>query len=371
MLPTLLLPTSLLSLSYLSLTTQAAPFTFANNPLGNNFPSPSPQQILDIQTQAHGSLPAGAPPATVQEDTLKSLRLVAFNEIFETAYFTSLLNNITTNATGYTFADPADRASKIAALTAVQAQEELHVLNANGALANFKTAPIQPCQYQFPVSTFTEAVGLAATFTDLVLGTLQDVTSLLGTAGDAGLIRGITSVIGQEGEQNGYYRSVQGKIPSSLPFLTASTRALAFSALNQAFVVPGSCDAANMASIDLPIFGALSIDTKDIKPMAQMLDFRIAVRSARGAIMADQTGLGYEWLSVVYINAQNKPEVQQMQNVRLTAENVQFQASFPYEAGTFGNGLTIAVLARSNGDLTSVEGVTAATIWGPGLIEIN
>lgn len=368
-----LLPASLLSLSYLTITA-AAPFTFTDNPLGNSFPNPNPQQVLDIQSQAHGSLPNSAPPANVNPNTLTSLRLIAFNELFEFAFFTSLLSNITTNATGYTFSSPSDRQTALAALTAILAQEELHVLNANGALSHFNTPPIQPCQYQFPVSTYSDAIALASTFTDLVLGTLQDVSSLLGSNGDAGLIRSITSVIGQEGEQNGFFRTTNNKLPSALPFLTTSTREFAFSALNQNFVIPGSCDPSNLATIDLPIYPPLTIVTSDIQPKQQMLQFSLEFQlggGVQGKIWKEQMGMGYEDLSVVYVNQQNVPVVQKIQNLTLSEGGVGFEAGFPFDEGTFGNGLTIAVVARSGGDLSDVEGVANATVFGPALIEIN
>ncbi|PVH77687.1 hypothetical protein DL98DRAFT_517267 [Cadophora sp. DSE1049] len=368
-----LLPASLLSLSYLVIAS-AAPFKFTDNPLGNNFPNPSQQQTLDIQNQAHGGLPNGAPPAAINPDTLTSLRLIAFNELFEVAFFSSLLNNITTNASGYKFESDSSRNAALAAVTAILAQEELHALNANGALSHFNTPPIQPCQYNFPTTSYEDAIALASTFTDLVLGTLQDVSSLMGSNGDARLIRGITSVIGQEGEQNGFFRSTSNKIPSALPFLTTSTREFAFSALNQNFVVPGSCDPSNLATIDLPIFPPLYVLTQNITAKEQMLKFSLEFETgagAQGKIWKEQMGMQYDGLSVVYVNQQNIPVVQKIQNLDLTASGLTFEAMFPFQEGTFGNGLTIAVLARSGGNLTTVEGVASATVFGPGLIEIN
>ncbi|KAH7413050.1 putative sexual development protein [Cadophora sp. MPI-SDFR-AT-0126] len=369
-----LLPASLLSLSYIVTAASAAPFKFADNPLGNSFPNPNQQQTLDIQTQAHGSLPNGAPPATINPNTLTSLRLIAFNELFEVAFFSSLLNNMTTNATGFEFQSSSARDTALAAVTAILAQEELHALNANGALSHFNTPPIQPCQYTFPTTTYDDAIALASTFTDLVLGTLQDVSSLMGSNGDAGLIRSITSVLGQEGEQNGFFRSTSNKIPSALPFLTASTREFAFSALNQNFVVPGSCDPSNLATIDLPIFPPLSVLTQKITAKEQMLRFSLEFETGAGTpgkIWKEQMGMQYDDLSVAYINQQNLPAVQKIQNLDLTASGLTFEAIFPFQEGTFGNGLTIAVLARSGGDLTTVEGVASATVFGPGLIEVN
>lgn len=151
--------------------------------------------MTQIEVQAHGTLPNGPPPASLQQDELLSLQLIAFNEIFEVFYFTNLLNNVTNNVAGYQFQDQGQRQQVIDALTAVVAQEELHALNANGALAHFNVAPIQACKYKAPVSDFKSAITLAYTFTDVVLGTLGDIQTLAGKNGDSGLIRGIAAVI--------------------------------------------------------------------------------------------------------------------------------------------------------------------------------
>jgi hypothetical protein len=67
-------------------------------------------------------------------------------------------------------------------LNAILAQEELHALNANGALqhCNGNDRPIQNCNYIFPPTSFDDAIALDSTFTNVVLGTLQDVATNLG-----------------------------------------------------------------------------------------------------------------------------------------------------------------------------------------------
>lgn len=367
---------SLVGLSCLSTIASAAPFSF---PLSNGFPNvakPS-SQLTAIEQQAHGTLSNGPPPPSLTADTLTSLELIAFNELFEVAYFTELLSNVTNNIPGYQIMDSNERNSVIAALTAVQAQEELHVLNANGALAHFNATPIQPCQYNFPVSDFTSAIALASTFTDVVLGTLQDVASLLATDGDDGVIRGIVSVVGQEGEQNGFYRSLLGKIPSALPFLTTSTREFAFSALNQNFVVPGSCP--NIGVINLPIFQALNVDTQNIQPTSQTLEFSVSIAcnnrgnsSSNGHWKKDagHDSNYYSSLSLVYINQQNLPVVEQITNVYIKGDTVTFQANFPFDQFLM-NGLTIAAVTKTAGPFASADAVAKDAIFGPGLIEIN
>lgn len=329
-------------------------------PLSNGFPNianPSPQ-LTAIEIAAHGTLPNAPPPASVTPDTLTSLELIAFNELFEVAFFTDLIYNITHNVPGYSIGGNGVQQFVVNALTAVQAQEELHALNANGALAHFGAAPVQPCQYKFPVSTFADAIGLASTFTDVVLGTLQDVQSKLAADGDAGLIRGIGSVIGQEGEQNGYYRTLLDKIPSALPFLTTSTREFAFSALNQNFVVPGSCP--NIGEISLPIFAPLTVVTSNIQAKTQNLQFRFSSNNSTT----------YSGLSLVYINQQNLPVVEPLQNPTQSGSSISFSAAFPYDQFEM-NGLTIAAVVRGSGPFASADAVAAATVAGPGLIEIN
>lgn len=168
---------SLVGLSCLS-TVSAGPIV--KFPLSNGFPNvTNPSAALTaIEVAAHGSL-SNAPGAMgISADTITSLQLIAFNELSEVAFFTQLLTNITTSAPGFEIEDAASKAFIIKTLTAVQAQEELHELNANGALMKNHATTIQPCEYNFPVNTFAEAVALASTFTDVVLGTLQQVQTL-------------------------------------------------------------------------------------------------------------------------------------------------------------------------------------------------
>jgi len=370
---------SLIGLACLSSIVSAAPFSFPDNGqkpgVFPNITNPS-QQLTNIEKAAHGSLPIAAPSNVTapppKADSITSLQLIAFNEIFEVAFFVDLILNITNRVDGYNnFKSEKAREEVLSILTVVQAQEELHALNANGALAKFTGEPIQPCQYQFPVTNFVEAITLASTFTDVVLGTLQNVETIFGTDGDVGLIQGVASVIGQEGEQNGFYRSILGKNPSALPFLTTSTREFAFSALNQDFVVPGSCPNSNI--IDLPIFGALNVLTP---PQAhrQNVKFSFDAQIEIRPELATPQGFAqknYNGLSLVYINQQNVPIVKPLQNISIDGNTVTFEADFPFDGVTFGNGLTIAAVTNSAGPFANAAAVAKATLFGPGLIEVN
>jgi hypothetical protein len=67
--------------------------------------APTPPAVAALQTQAHGTLPGGHITLTdgsVGEDGIISVQLLNFNENFEVAFFTSLINNVTQSVPGFT-----------------------------------------------------------------------------------------------------------------------------------------------------------------------------------------------------------------------------------------------------------------------------
>ena len=75
-------------------------------------------------------------------------------------------------------------------------------------------------------------------------------------------------------------------------------------------------------------------------------------------------------LNLVYINQQNVPVVEKLQNPASSNGMTTFEALFPYDQFEM-NGLTIAVLTNSAGPFADVDAVAAATVAGPALIEVN
>lgn len=338
-------------------------------PLNNNFPNVSSgsQALSDIQAQAHGSLPNNPnPPPKPQPDSLTSLGFIAFNELFEVAFFKELIYNITTYVDGYKDQDIPNRDKVLENLKIIQAQEELHEINANGAFTKFTGETIQPCEYVFPVSNFSDAIGLASTFTDVVLGTLPDILTIFANDNDNLLIRGVGSVIGQEGEQNGYFRELLGKNPSALPFLTAGARDFAFSAINQNFVVPDSCPSLHLLEPTLKIFGLLNVLTPPTEPKNQDVKFSYQTKtsSVNTQSFVKQTGM-----YLTYINQQNVPFSVEIEDQKFTGDAVEFTAYFP-GGDLLMNGLTIAAVTQGS-NFSSVDDVADNTLFGPGLIEIN
>ena len=203
---------------------------------------------------------------------------------------------------------------------------------------------------------FDSAVLLASTFTDVVLGTLQDVTERFALGRDFDLAREIASVIGQEGEQQGWFRIMQGKIPSELPFLTTSDLNFAFTAI-QEFTVPGTCP--NINEIPLRTFEKLTILTP---PTARSQNITFSYR--------DPTNETEHLLWLTYINQLNLPIVEPLTILSRNGSLVTSQALFPYDDHEM-NGLTIAAVTLSDGPFSDANSVAKWTLAGPGLIIVN
>ena len=220
---------------------------------------------------------------------------------------------------------------------------------------------VTPCEYMFPVSSFLEAITLAQTFTDVVLGTLPEAQAAFAADGgdETGLVPLFGSVIAQEGEQNGFYRFVQKKTASAAPFLTGGSPSFAFTAL-QMFIVPGSCpaDISYLTAAGLTTFGPLEVVTT---PEAKNMTLEFA---APGNVGPDMN-------SSLYISGKSLTVTVPSSAVTSIAGFSHFTADFPFESG-FAHGLTIAALVKGTGQtFTSTDAVAAATLFGPGLIEVG
>ncbi|KAF2443109.1 late sexual development protein [Karstenula rhodostoma CBS 690.94] len=324
--------------------------------LPDGFPNPSPDQISKIQDRARGTLPNTPLPSGLSKEGITNFKLIAFNELFEVAFFYELVHNITNNVKGYQFGESKDQV--LEDLNVILAVEELHALGANAILQTNHVDPIKSCKYNFPVSDFESAIGLAATFTDVVLGTLQDVNDIFAQNTESGPVRLISSVIGNEGQQEGLFRIIQKKTTPAQPFLTTGTRDFAFTAI-QSFVVPGSCP--NIEDIPLTTFKPLKVLTQNIQPKDQELEFSIDI---------SDVDIDVNSLSLVLINAQNAPIVKTLENIETKNGVVTFRAEFPFEKFLL-HGLTIAAVTHSAESFANADDVAKQTVFAPGLIEVN
>ena len=87
----------------------------------DGFPNPSPAQLVAIEKKAGGPLPDGSLPTSLKAAAITSLTLLANNELFEVAFFTELLANITKNVSGYDEDSMGPHCSKDFAIKAITA----------------------------------------------------------------------------------------------------------------------------------------------------------------------------------------------------------------------------------------------------------
>ena len=204
---------------------------------------------------------------------------------------------------------------------------------------------------------------MVVTFTSLVLGTLQDVIVHMGASGDSALTRGVASVVGQEGEQNGYWRLLDGRLPSDLPFMTTSVRDFAFNALNQTFLVPGACG--NL--FENPAF-------KNVHPMAPLnlltpFDPKTGHETIRLSFETT-SAVSVNDLVIAYINQQNVPVTQPLTVYSTEGSTVTVETTFPFKEHEL-NGLTIGALVNATAPLANAQEVSDATYFGPILMVVN
>jgi hypothetical protein len=76
----------------------AAPFSY---PLANGFPNLNTTALQEVYVLAGGTIPNGPLPTKLTAGATQALQLIAANELFETAYFSELLSNITSGVEGY------------------------------------------------------------------------------------------------------------------------------------------------------------------------------------------------------------------------------------------------------------------------------
>lgn len=91
------------------------------NSSSDGFPNPSLAQLAAIEKEAGGALPNGALPTSLKDAAVTTLNLLANNELFEAAFFSELLANITNSVAGYDEDSMGPHCSKPFAIKAISA----------------------------------------------------------------------------------------------------------------------------------------------------------------------------------------------------------------------------------------------------------
>ncbi|OTB00229.1 hypothetical protein M426DRAFT_66336 [Hypoxylon sp. CI-4A] len=333
----------------------AEPFNF---PLPNGFPFPDESALEQLFTTAGGNFTNMPLAPKFDDDSLTSWKLQAFNEFMEVAFFTQLISNITNRVPGYEL-DEENESHILDTLKTIQAQEEMHAYNANDAVRNFANGShIFPCTY---------------TFTDLYIGLLTDIQ--VRTARSLGadsypIIYVLAQALGQEGQQSGWFRSLQGKHPSSQPFLTSSTRELVFSWL-QRVIIPGSCP--NLADIPLSIYPSLDVQDEVIGtgPITLLVPGPVdptsqSVAFVNGALVPTVVPFNVTGISEYGMRVNGATDTRGCSKDVAT----RIVAEFPY-AHNVMHGMTIATIVKKGLRYVTAEDVTNGTIYGPAIIEVQ
>lgn len=218
------------------------------------------------------------------------------------------------------------------------------------------------------MNTFDDSIAVAETFTAVVLGALQGANVLFTKDGAADPVRLVSSVIGQEGEQNGFYRFLLDRIPPESPFLTTVPGPFAFSALLQNFVVPDSCPY-SLSEINLPTFPAILTNGGPIaviQPEDQTLTFQadLSGKAASGYVGGNGKGL-----FLTYTTGQQIPFSVELDNVKWKGSTITFEANFPYEEYVM-HGFSHAAITTCN-EFSDADSVVEAALAGPAVIQVN
>lgn len=87
----------------------------------------SPEQIKVVEEEARGSLPNSAPPPKLEPSSLTAFQLIQFNEQFEVAFFSSMLENVTNGGPGW---ETTEKDKMVDALKVVVAVSFSHLRSA-------------------------------------------------------------------------------------------------------------------------------------------------------------------------------------------------------------------------------------------------
>lgn len=262
----------------------------------------------------------------------------------------------------------------------------MHAYNANDAVRYFTGGlHILPCAYVFPVSDFISAIEFAQTFTDMYIGLVIDIqmrtAERLGADFSPLIIYVLGQALGQEGQQSGWFRTLLGKPPSAEPYLTPSTRELAFSWL-QRFTVPASCPNATgtRAAEDIPL------------RTFPRLDVCGEVNSTGPLTLCAPGLVDPDTMSIAFINGALMPTVYPITvtNVRACGGSsmphsqqkplecssgagggcvTTFTVDFPFVLNVM-NGIIMAAVVKNGATFTIADEVSNATVYGPAVIEL-
>ena len=182
------------------------------------------------------------------------------------------------------------------------------------------------------------------------------------------LVSLFSSIIGQEGEQNGAYRLYLDRVPSSSPFLTPVPASFAWSAL-QLFTLPDSCNY-SLSKVNLTIFPPLAVNGGPIavlKPKDQVLSLSANLTSSKMA--KEYVGKDGKGLYATFVSGAQLPASVAARNVKWENSTITFEATFPYKKLVAHGFSHVSLTTMSN--ISDVDSVPDYTLAAPGVIQVQ
>ncbi|KAF7551964.1 hypothetical protein G7046_g7557 [Stylonectria norvegica] len=364
-------------------------------------PVPLNRQIRVISSEAGGKLPKGPLPKNLSKKGIAAFQLILLNEFFEVAYFEALRKNVTkkrtgfelgyetalrTNGTRYENNQTRAEIRMEQNLNVLLNQEKMHAIAAQQVLkANHAVRP-PPCRYRCHVNNLEEALRHAETFTAVGMGVLQTVSVILSEENQSDVVRILSSIIGQEGEQNGYFRELLGYVPTEAPFLTNVPLEYAYSVLQRYTLQCSYTKTKIEDDFTMTKFPTLDVEDQEILTMtANETSLKFVASLDHEAIKKlDQLNISQarpvpgqltfpvplpkDKLFMTYLNGQRMHSVD-LEEGSLNDSILTTKASFPCKKENW-RGLTIAALTTTN-KFADYDELVNNTIAGPGLIQAD
>jgi hypothetical protein len=130
-----------------------------------------------------------------------------------------------------------------------------------------------------------------------------------------------------------------------------------FNAL-KSFIVPGSCPNFGNLEKNIPTLPALTVVSQGSAPKDSKATFSVSGKLSASAH------------SVAYLSGQNLPVVVKITDAKYKKGVTTFKADLPFSSKGFAKGLTVAAVINGQKAPTAAA-VAGATVYGPGLIEVQ
>lgn len=302
---------------------------------------------------AGGGIPVNnnPPAAKLSQNAVNGFELTNFLENLESNFFQNGLANLTTWGTaGYT-----NGVNNLDVVTAVAAQEEVHVANLVKVITGNGGQAVVPCRYQFPVADAPSFFALANIITSVGIGALIDFEASLATT-DPGVVPAVGSIVPVEARHDAFFRLTANEHPNPTAFETRISAQWAYN-LALDFVVADSCTNLPSFITSLPVFPDIQVIGAGPPSFAatngEPGSLTFAVLTPH--LMADNWNTSGT-LYMGWVDAANSPVYTQVTH----SGHGDFTADIP--SGLFG--MAFAALTNQN-TATNVADLTKATIAGP------